>query len=218
MLVFNGHWKFALGIKRQRRESDQRASKYVKVKNGVTPPLRPTPSCHARGPLYYDILVKHSSIRSECVLGDYIRLAYSKDLQPTSRKGSHATYNNIQHTCEIPQTPTATTAYEAQYECVLRTSREVIFKATKNSCEEIGRYFRNGIIMNRSGCNSEKTCVWTGQNVLLKTYICVYVRMDHRQHRSVSSSEGISEMLLVETSDCISNTLFLCMYKKTSTT
>jgi len=195
ILVFNGQWRFALGIKRQRRESGQRASKYVKVKNGVTPPLHPTLSCHVRGPLYYDILVQPISIHSECVLGDYIRLVYSKDLQPTSRKGSHVTYNNIQHTCEIPQPPNAPTAYEAQYDCMLRTSRGAIFKATKNSCEEIGRHFRNGIIMDRSVCNSDKTCVWTGQNALLKPYICLYVRMNHKQHRSVSRTEGISEML-----------------------
>jgi hypothetical protein len=193
ILVFNGHWRFALGIKRQRHESDQGVSKYIKVKNGVTPPLHPTPSCRARGPLYYDI--QHGSIHSECVLGDYICLVFSKDLQPTNRKGSHVTYNNIQHTCEIPQPPTATTAYAAQCDCMSRTSRGVIFKATKNYCEQIGRYFRNGIIMDKSECNSDKTCVWTGQNALLKPYICIYVRMNHRQHLSVSRSEGISDML-----------------------
>jgi predicted RNA binding protein YcfA (HicA-like mRNA interferase family) len=192
ILVFNGHWRFALGIKRQRRESGHRVSKYVKVKNGVTLPLHPTPSCHARGPLYYDI--QHGSIHSECVLGDYIRLVYSKDLQLTSRKGSHVTYNNIQHTCEIPQPPTATTAYEAQYACTSRNSRGVIFKATKNSCEQMGGHFRNGVIMTDQNATVTR-CVYGQVRINCWNLTFAYVRMNHRQHGSVSRSEGISEML-----------------------
>jgi hypothetical protein len=67
-----------------------------------------------------------------------------------------------------------------QYVCMLRNSKGVTFIATKNYCGQIGRHYRNGIITDRPEWNSDETCLWTGQNALLKLYIWVYDRMNYR--------------------------------------
>jgi len=152
------------------------------------------------------------------VLKDYIRLVYNKDLQPTSRKGSHVTYvyKNIQHTCEIPQPPTATTAYEAQ----------IVWLHVAN--------------LQRSNFQSNEEFLWTYREKFSEWYYYGQIRLQQWQDLCMDRSECTAETLhlricqnesqtaqkreqirryfwnvtLVETSDCISNTLFLCTYTK----